>query len=297
MTGYATQHTSQDGLTAEVEIKSWNHKGCDSQIRLPDAYVHLEAAIRDELSRLAARGKISCTVRVRGQRTGDPGPEILFNESRVAGTIEPFRRLAEKLHLTPHLSLSDILEIPGALEVVERPSDAVAAQVLETFRACAKTWDASRSAEGERMHAALEGQIVELEAAVERIDARSRIAPQEQRARLKARVDEVLATVSAGVDEKRVELEIALLVEKSDVHEELIRLRSHLVSLRKLVSRASRADGPVKGVGSEIGFTLQELLRETNTVGSKTQDIETLQSVIAAKTAIDRIKEVAANVV
>ncbi len=300
MTGYGRSSASGDGLSAEVEIKSWNHKGFDASIKLPDAYAHLEAPLREELSARAGRGKVIVGIRLRGEM---PGREIVFHEPLVRAVFEPYQRIAQQLGVSPVLSAGDLLSLPGAVEIMETAQGAVEERMRAAFRTAIEAWDETRVREGERMAAAIREQVEQLAAAAGVIRARQAVAPAERAARLRARVQELCEFLPTGPDEKRLELEIALLAEKADVQEEIIRFEAHLASLRKLIggggAGAAKAAGSSKPkpVGPELGFVLQELLRETNTTGSKTPDIETVKAVITAKTAIDRIKEIAANVV
>lgn len=295
MTGFGGHRASDDGVTVEVELKSWNHKGLDVQLKLPDSFARLDPSLRDLVSRRTGRGKVFCTVRVRGNFSG----EVILNETLIAGLAAPFRRLCEKHGLPGSVNLADLMEIPGAVEIVESPAEPVEALIRSTIEAALSEWDHSRGVEGQRLQAAIRDQVSALVTAVDVIEDRNITAVVEQKARLKTRVAELIAEHGSGgegadVNEKRLELELALLAEKCDVKEEIIRLRAHIASTHKLVEETAPSG---KAVGAELGFVLQELLRETNTVGSKTQDIETIAAVIAAKTAIDRIKELSANVV
>lgn len=302
MTGFGRAHASGERITAEVEIKSWNHKGYDAQLRLPDAYAHLEAGRREQLASRAGRGKVTVALRLRGEV---PGREILLHESLIRSVFEPYRRVAESLGFTPQLSAGDVAQIPGALEVVETAAGPVEIIIVSAFTEALESWDRSRLVEGERLADAIREQVERLTEAAALIRIRNTVAPAERAARLRGRVHELMEHMEASVEEKRLELEIALLAERSDVQEEIIRLESHLATLRKLIGapRSQTADAlgiapaPVSAIGAEIGFLLQELLRETNTTGSKSPDLETIKAVISAKTAIDRIKEIAANVV
>lgn len=295
MTGFGRSSASGEGCGVEVEIKSWNAKGFDAQIRLPDAYVHLEAPLREELAGRAARGKIIAAIRLRGDL---PGREIVFHEPLVKAVFLPYREIARQLGVEPRLSAGDLLHLPGAVEIHETAQGAIEELIRGAFRDAVAAWDASRLREGARMEEAIREQAEALSRAALAIKNRQDAAPLERAARMRARVAELVQHLSAGAhDEKRLELEIALLAEKSDVKEELVRLEAHLASLQKLLGGGKPTGPKPRPIGAELGFVLQELLRETNTTGSKTADIETVKAVIAAKTAIDRIKEIAANVV
>ncbi len=292
MTGYGIHRSSSAGVSLEIEIRSWNHKGFDVQFRIPDSYSFLELSLRDRLARAALRGKVSCAVRLRGEI---PGREVRYHEALITGVLAPFKRLAETAGVAPQVTLSDLIEIPGALEVTENPSDAISERIRAGFDEALAAWDATRVTEGARMSEAIREQAEALKSAAARIEARCGTAVLEQKQKIRARIVELLEGAAAERDEKRIEMEAALLAEKGDIKEEQVRLKALLARLERLARPA--AAGPAVQVGPEVQFVLQELLRETNTTGSKSQDLEIIQSVIEAKTAIDRMKELSANVV
>lgn len=284
MTGYGSARAAEAGITVEVEIKSWNHKGLDLQIRLPESLAESEPRFRQELAAVAVRGKVVVNIRARGETTR----ELRFNQKLLAATIAAFE---EATGARPSLTLSDVLAIPNAIETVEAAED-MARLVFPAFSEAVAAWDKSRIVEGEKLLGVIVEQFDLLETVVVSIERRNVSAAAELKARLEARIGELLSDAAVGVlDENRLELEVAILAEKSDVKEEIVRLRAHLAAARKLISESGRA------IGAELGFILQECLRETNTVGSKTQDLETIRAVILGKTAVDRIKELAANVI
>jgi uncharacterized protein (TIGR00255 family) len=286
MTGYGKANLDADGVGIECEIKSWNHKGFDALLRIPENYARLEMSLRDRLARHAGRGKVSCHLRLRGASNGR---KVLLNETLVAELLASFRALATRHDLPSDVSLGDLLAVPGMIEIADQEDDATERRLLETVETAIRTWDESRRTEGTRLREALLDAAEALKKTVTAIEERRRPAVAEQMERLRGRVRELAAEIP--LDEKRLELEIALLGEKADVKEEMIRIAAHLESLDRLLSAN---DAPV---GTELGFLLQELLRETNTIGSKTQDTAITRSVIAAKTSIDRLKEISANAV
>lgn len=286
MTGYGKASLDADGVGIECEIKSWNHKGFDTILRIPENHARLELNLRDRLARHAGRGKVSCQIRIRGGATGG---KVLLNEALAAELLASFRDLAARHDLPSAVSLGDLLAVPGMIEIDEPENDATERRLVETVESAIRAWDESRRAEGARLLAALRDAAAALKESVAAIEERRRPAVAEQMERLRGRVRELAAEIQ--LDEKRLELEIALLGEKADVKEEMIRIAAHFEALDRLLGAG---DAPV---GAELGFLLQELLRETNTIGSKTQDTAITRAVIAAKTAIDRLKEISANAV
>lgn len=289
MTGFGRYGAEAEGLSIDIEIKSWNNKGCDVQMRLPEMLSAQEPAFRDLIARKAIRGKVSASLKVRGELVS----EFRFNDALINSVISSFKEAALKAGISPTVSLSDIFAIPSAVEAVESKNDSIELLARQGLTEALLQWDQSRLVEGAKLSEAIDEQIGVLKAVIETIEERNITAVKEQQNRLRTRVLELVSHADVTVDEKRLELEIAMLAEKCDVKEEIVRLKSHLEAAIKLVRKK---DDPVTPIGSEISFILQELLRETNTVGSKSQDLDTVKVVILGKTAIDRLKELAANV-
>lgn len=288
MTGFGRAHVETENRRVEVEIRSWNNKGFEAQIKLPAAYAHLESGLRETLSTTAQRGKVFALVTLYGKGLAR---DIRINEDLIAGVLEPVQKLAARLGLACNISVQDLLAVPGGLEVIEAPDGMVETDIRKTFADAIELWDATRRTEGERCKASMVEEIAALKKAAAFLDQRRPAALAEHQTRLKTRIAEIIAATGGAHDEKRLEMEIALLAEKSDVSEELVRLRAHIDRAEKLMASAT------KPAGAELLFVAQEMLRETNTVGSKTQDLLSIQSVIDAKRSIDRIREMAANVV
>lgn len=288
MTGFGARVVEFEDTRIEAEIKSWNHKGLDVGFKLSEALSSFEPALREMVAKRATRGKLFVSLRLRGVIAGT----FRFNEELLTSVVTPFKEAAARFGITPSISLGDLLAIPGAIENVEKSDEVLRKHSIEALEGALAEWERSRQVEGQTLLAALKDQVDLLNRSTVTFEARNKTAAVDAKARTKARVLELIEASKASVDEKRLEMELALLAERCDVEEEIVRIRAHVESLLKLIE--SSRDG--RGVGAELGFVLQELLRETNTIGSKSQDIEMVKAVISGKTAIDRMKELAANV-
>ena len=289
MTGYGLSKISADGLTIEVEIRSWNHKGLDIQFRLPDSCNSMEQELRTLIADTAMRGKIICSIHLKGTF---PGRKMLFNEDFIRELITHFKKIAEENKIQPVISISDLKEIPGALEVEEEIDETLLKKITDVLKNSFESWDSARIQEGKKMESAINLLLEELEKAVDAVSSRRKPAVEELRTRLSKRLCELIETHKTKFEANRLEAEVAMLAEKMDIEEEIVRLKSHILTMKKLIESDKN-----KSIGQEIGFILQETLREVNTIGSKCQDLEITQAVIHSKTAIDRMRELNANVV
>lgn len=297
MTGYGTSRSDLRSGSVSAEVKSWNHKGLDLQFRLPAAYLHLETPLRARVSPIAGRGKVTVTVVVRGNLLDH---DIRINEPMIESVMAAVGRVAKSLALPISFSTQDAFAIPGAIEIEERPSTDTGAAIEDTIAAAVAAWDQSRIREGGDLHNALTGELDALDTAARDIEAAVALSADTRRDRWRAKIAELIAGNEGKIDQSRIELELAMMAERADVREEIVRLYAHLNAARKLIGDiAGAGSGETNAMtcGAEFGFLLQELLREANTISSKSQDLGIVQAVLAAKKAIDRMKEQAANVV
>ena len=221
--------------------------------------------------------------------TGANDEKVSVNTEVVGGYVEALRSVKERFELIDDLSLSNILRIPDALNVVKEETDeeqlwtdikSVAEQALENFIAMRET-------EGERMKADILSRLDAIDDWVNIVEGRSPIIVEEYRKRLYDRMCEVLDGKS--VDENRILLEAGIFSEKIAVDEETVRLRSHINQFRDMLESSD-------AVGRKLDFLVQEMNRETNTIGSKVQDIEVTRIVVDQKSEIEKIREQIQNI-
>ena len=281
MTGYGTGSAAAAGWTADVALRTLNHRYLAVRVRgIHDP--ELERRIESEIKHAFARGEIEVTVTL----TRDPERELQlrFDQATVSRYVEALRQICDKFTLPPP-GLSDLIAVgafaPPAATTDADPWDAVA-QALEQAIASGTL---SRSQEGELLTAELRRITRELSGLIQDVKARIPDAIAELRDRMRERV----VALGAEVDPTRLEAEIVLLAERADVREEIARLETHLTRIDALLA----ADGPV---GKELGFLAQELLREANTLGAKSRDLAINGAVVAMKVAIDHFKEQVQNV-
>lgn len=289
MTGYGISKTETCGLTIRVELRSWNHKGLDIMMRIPNSCNDLEMELKEILSKEAVRGKILVSLDLKVM-SGEQ--QCVFDETKLKFVLERFNEFCRENNLQSTVSLSDILQIPGALEISEELDQDAHLKIIDLFKQTIGRWEQTRITEGQKMKNAISEQCSNIAASLNSIDSLRKEIVDSIRARLSKRISELISELNVKIEEKRLEFEIAMLAEKTDIEEEVVRLRAHIDSLTKLMN-----DEKKSCIGSELGFILQEMLRETNTIASKCQDLGITQEVISMKTNIERMREIAANVV
>ena len=284
MTGFG----AADGLVGEarasVEIRTVNHRFFSPNLKLPAALGRWEGEIRELLRQKIARGHVTLTVRIDRDSTAP-----VIDETRLAHYLTALKALQKKHKLAGELDLSTLLRLP---DVIAAPSDEIEQSDGDALvRLVAKAADslaAMRKAEGTQLSGFLLERVDVIEARLAKTEKRAPIRLKEQHDRVKRTVAELLG--GAGADPQRIAQEIAILADKLDIAEELDRFRAHLSTFRD--TTRSKTSDPV---GKRLGFILQEMLREANTIGSKANDASILEDVIAIKEELERIREQVEN--
>ena len=288
MTGFGRAEVSTDLCSVTVEARSVNHRHLDPSIRLPRALASFEPNVRRALGQRLERGRIDVTVQL-GPGTGGSAQRIVVDAALAREYAERARSLATDLGLSGDVSLEWLLARSGVIRTEEaEPADGEALwPVLET--ALGRALDAlvdQRTTEGAALEAALRALAVELTRHVDMLAVRAPAGAARREGRLRERIKGLIE--GANIDEGRILTEVAAWAERSDVTEELARLRSHVDQLAGILDKG----GPV---GRPLDFLLQELNREVNTVASKADDLELSQTAIAAKGVLEKMREQVQN--
>lgn len=292
MTGFARISRATPAGELIVSIKSVNHRGLDMHFHMPPEFDSIEPALRSALRRRVSRGHVQ--VQLFLKRNGDATSGAVVNETLLASWLEAFRTAAERLGLESKPDLNQALRIPGMIEqrIPESAGDSLQSEILSVFAAALDELDRFRSREGEAIEAEIRARAQSIRSLVEAMESiRARALPHFQ-SRLREKISELLN--GAHLDHGRLAQEAALLSERSDISEELVRLRTHADQTDTLLAAPGEA-------GKKLDFLLQEMNRETNTILSKTGGIGeaglTLTDLgLAAKAEIDRIREQSLNV-
>ncbi|MGF1465756.1 MAG: YicC/YloC family endoribonuclease [Sandaracinaceae bacterium] len=292
MTGHGVGHAEVDGGRVTVELRAVNHRSLDLRLRLPADWSAHHGALEEALRPRLLRGRVEGQARLAGA-SGAPDPVPRLDETKARAVLAQLRALRDAECPGEPLPLGLLATVPDLFVPPSRLDEGVLRDALlrAAELACEQLW-AMRLREGEALRADLEGHIASLTADLARVEARIPETVEAHRRRLHDRVAELVASAPASaLDPGRLELEVALLAERTDVAEEVSRLHSHLAQLEALLS-----PGPEAEVGKRIDFLLQEVSREVNTLGAKGADAELAQRVIAMKTAVSRMREQAQNV-
>ena len=289
MTGFGVGAVEEAGLSVRVEIKSVNNRGMKLTVRSRPSLGVGERHLRDMVTRRLVRGSID--VYVNYERTGE-GEACPIRAEAAREAVAGLRRLAAELKLDDNLSARDLALIPGVFDhSAEEPATAdewtIVAKAVE---AALDQVSEMRREEGEKLAAILSDLADPLETFVETTNRLAPRALDRSRERLRQRLAEICPNGFNAADNQALEREMCLIADKADIREELDRLGSHLAQYRATIAGGGE-------IGKRIEFLAQEFLREINTTASKTNDTEIVQEAVAAKLAVEKIKEQCANLV
>ena len=287
MTGYGRSQQILNGRDISVEIRSVNHRFFEFSARVPRIYGYLEEKMKSFVQGRVSRGKIDVNVTVftvEGKES-----EVEINKSLAKGYVEALRELKEEFDLIDDLSLSSIARFGDIFSVRKAPEDeeVVWADVQVVAQEAVQKFVEMREAEGHRLKEDVLAKLRRIEDILCQIEPLSPQTVVSYRERLTAKMKEVLQ--DQNVDEQRLLLEAAIYSEKIAVDEETVRLRSHLKQFTELLETD-------QAVGRKLDFLVQELNRETNTIGSKAQNIEITGMVVEIKSEIEKIREQIQNI-
>jgi len=289
MTGFASVSRETDGVSVGVTVKSVNHRFLDMQVKAPSALAGLESRIKGLIQQRLTRGRVE--IAVACDDTTEPTREVSLNEALVSQVQAVVDAARAKGLVSGGLTASDLLRIPHALEIrLAAASEVPGAASAVVEAAVAEALDAlvvMRETEGRFLAADLDRRVQTLLVFVDTVEAGAAAG----QAALEARLRERLAAMPADLqgDPVAMSQELVRFVARSDVHEEISRMRGHVDHWRAL------ADGP-EPCGRKLDFLVQEMNREINTIGSKAEGLAVTELVVSAKAELERVKEQVQNV-
>jgi uncharacterized protein (TIGR00255 family) len=286
MTGFGAGRRAAGGEELAVEVRAVNHKFCEVKARLPRELAALEPAVVRLVKDRLARGGIEVSLRRTGPG-GSMAPRV--DVALAEAYARAYAEVKARLGLHDPIRLRDLVAAEGVIRLDERETDLEAARVA-TEQALGVALDAlveMRRREGEALAADLEARLATVEGLVAQVEALAPQAVEHHRVRLAERVREL--TQGVPLDPSRLAQEVALLADRSDVAEEVTRLRSHLAQARLLLAGLEPA-------GRKLDFLVQEMHREVNTIGSKSQHAGLSGLVVALKAEVERMREQVQNV-
>jgi uncharacterized protein (TIGR00255 family) len=283
MTGFARREATGPWGTLVCELRSVNHRFLECGFRLPDEVRATEPELRQIAARDLKRGKVDCTMTLRAAHGAETALDI--DPQALERVLARVRELAAVLPGSHTVNLMDVLRWPGVVREDNSGSEEVVAAAKKLFAETVADLAAARSREGVRLRELIDQRCATLEALV----AQARARLPEVQVRVRERLNERLAELKAQVDQERLEQELALLIQRLDVDEELDRLTGHIAEIRRIVAASEPA-------GRRLDFLMQELNREANTLSSKSQDLETTRMAVEMKVAIEQMREQVQNI-
>lgn len=281
MTGFGAAEGELAGGRVRIEIRTVNHRYFNPQLKLPFELAPVEAELRERLRELLGRGHVAVSARWLTPPAARGGVAVDF--ARAREVVAALRELKKRLRLKGEPDLAFVARHPEVLTVATDGDDGVAwSAVRPLAEAAAREVLAMREREGAALARDLGERLDALEAGAAAIAARAPARLEAELVRLRRAVGELAGGVA--VDPQRLATEIALLADRVDISEELVRLRTHLAACRGALAGEGAA-------GKQLGFLAQELLREINTIGSKANDAAITQTVIALKGELERFRE------
>ncbi len=287
MTGFGRFEVNLDDTVYTVEVKSVNHRFFEFSVRTPRGYTFLEDKLKSFFAKRVARGKVEVFVSVEGSARS--AGVIRVNDDYADSYVSALRSLKKRYGLAGRISVRDVAS-NGEVFVTERPKtneDEIWAAVEQAAEGAVNAFISMREIEGARLAEDVINRLEHILEMVAFVEKRSPETLQNYRARLEQKMREVLE--DTHIDEQRILTEAAIFADKIAVDEETVRLRSHIEQLKNMLN----GDEPV---GRKLDFVVQEMNRESNTIGSKAQDLEIAHTVVEIKAEIEKIREQIQNI-
>ena len=286
MTGFGLGEVPLGSGKLAVEIRGVNHRFLDVRVRVPRELGDLAAFVEQIARERLTRGRYEVAVRVDGVALGAP----VLDRERARAAFRAFGELRDELAPGTEVPLSLLGSIPDLfVSSVDRVIDSLRASTRAAFDASVKALDAMRAHEGNALREDLMKRLVSVRRLASDVERRAPDVVEAHRKRLRDRAERLLASTEIDVDAARLEQEIAMFAERSDVCEELTRLESHCAQFSALLA----SQDPI---GRRLDFLLQEMAREANTVGAKSPDAQISHAIVEVKADIERMREQVQNV-
>lgn len=287
MTGYGRARQMRSGRDITVEVRSVNNRYLDCTVKMPRAYIFAEDAIKSRVQKAVSRGKVDVFITI--DATGADETVVTVNEALARGYYDALMRLKDTFGLEGRVTPDMLAKFPDVLTVTKAEEDleSVGADICEVLDEALASYNQMRATEGKKLAEDIGGRLTTIETLTGKVEERSPETVREYREKLTARMQEVLQ--STTIDESRILTEAAIYADKIAVDEETVRLRSHVSQLRDMLL----SDEPM---GRKMDFLIQEVNRESNTIGSKCNDVAIARDVVALKAEVEKIREQVQNI-
>ncbi|GIM47521.1 hypothetical protein DNHGIG_30700 [Collibacillus ludicampi] len=288
MTGYGRAELSMDGYRATVEIKAVNHRYCDIVFRMPREYLSLEDSLKKIVASRVKRGRLDVYITV--EKTATDARTLSVDTVLAERLKNVADELSERLGIDNDMSVSDLLQFPELLRIEEEEADQeiTGSLLQQCVSEALEALVQMRLLEGQRLQRDFENRLEVLKEIVARMEVRSPQTVLEYKQKLETQMRDLLSGLTE-VDHSRLLMEVALMADRVNIEEELVRLKSHISQF----ADALKLEEPI---GRKLDFIVQEMNREFNTIGSKANDFSLSASVVEAKSVLEQIREQVQNV-
>lgn len=286
MTGYGKANLSKNERKYQVEIKSVNHRYLDISVKIPRILSYLEEEVKKEIASKVKRGKID--VFITFENNSAEGKEIKINTEIAKIYIDELKELAKQEGILANIEVTEISKFPDVLSIQNNQEDeTIKHELLETVCQATEKLVQMRETEGGKMAEDLLTRIKAIQKKVKEISSLSTGLIEEYVVKLEGRIKEILK--NQEIDEARLAQEVVIYADKCSIEEEVTRLESHISQFEKFLNSE-------EAIGKKLDFIIQEMNRETNTIGSKANNLEITNGVIDIKTEIENIREQVQNI-
>ena len=288
MTGYGKQSLNIDGREYQIEIKSVNHRYLDINIKMPKTLSYLEETVKKEISEKIKRGKVD--VFITYENNSKEGRNITINKELAKLYIEQLKELAEEEKISSNIEVMEIAKFPDILTIkADEEDEKIKQEITQVTTEATNKIVEMKAIEGEKIAQDLLQRISKIENKIMEISSKSTGLIEEYVVKLEKRIQEILKTEE--IDKSRIAQEVVIYADKCSIQEEITRLKSHIYQFRNLITNNQN-----ETIGKKLDFIIQEMNRETNTIGSKANNLEITNGVIDIKTEIEDIREQIQNI-
>lgn len=286
MTGFGHDERTRDGVTVTVEIRTVNHRYCDISLRTPKQLNCFEDRVRAAIASQITRGKVDVFVSLDTQTA--QSHEVVLDETLAGSYLSALRKLSTLFGLLDDVTASALSRFPDILKVERKEVGDLLGDLLEeTVLGSVAVLSGMRGREGERLGESLATNLESIMSHVSGIEELAPMVVQEFKVRLDNRIAELVD--AQKLDPVRLAVEVALFADKCSIDEEIVRLRSHAGQMRDMLQAGSP-------IGKKLDFLIQEMNREVNTIGSKSNNLDIIRSVLELKSEIEKMREQIQNI-
>ena len=282
MTAFSRTDISGEFGSLVIELKSVNHRFIEINFKMPDALKRIEVELRNFIKQELTRGKIECIIMIH---ENDKSADIALNGAQIGKYLDSINQLKNEIKDSAPISITDILKLPGVLIEKHPKLDSLDELLIKGFRDAIIKLAEYREIEGKKLEKDILIKINAIEAQIDSLEKKLPKLLELNRKRLKKRACEL----AIQIDRDRLDQEMVLLANRSDIDEEIVRMRSHTIEVKRLL-------GTEKSIGRKLDFLMQEMNREANTLGSKSLSDFTSGAAIELKVLIEQIREQVQNI-